>query len=190
MAIGVAIERYRLMLPVDHIRAGRMTPVHVAPDAGERIVLIVKVIHPVLVEKAVRVVHPSVWRGVMIDRAVFLCRDLRRGIGEGYELPCLRRLYPREMYIALRCAEMLQVEGHAVICLLPLSGKADVSNIQCLSAPFDGQGHLVVRLTDGNDHIPAAPSVTVKQQKKQGQPQKALEQSRHFFRKLQLSRKS
>ena len=58
------------------------------------------------------------------------------------------------------------------------------------NATFDGQGHLVVRLTDGNDHIPAAPSVTVKQQKKQGQPQKALEQSRHFFRKLQLSRKS
>ena len=190
VAIGVAIERYRLMLPVDHIRAGRMSPVHVAPDAGERIVLIVKMIHTILVKQAVGVVHPAIGRRVMIDGPVFLCRNFRRSIGEGDELPCLRRIYPGEMYVALRCAEMLQIEGHAVICLLPLPGKADVSDIQCLSTPFDGQGHLVVRLTDGNDHIPAAPSVTVKQQKKQGQPQKALEQSRHFFRKLQLSRKS
>ena len=129
VAIAVAIERYRLMLPVDHVRAGRMSPMHVAPDAGKWIVLIVKVIHSVLVEQAVRIVHPAVRRRVMIDGTVLLLRDSRRSIGKGYELPCLCRLNTREMHVALRRAEMLQVKGHIVIGFLTFGSKAYVRDI-------------------------------------------------------------
>ena len=127
----------------------------------------------------------------MIDGPVFLCRNFRRSIGEGDELPCLRRIYPGEMYVALRCAEMLQIEGHAVICLLPLPGKADVSDIQCLTSLLNGKGHLSIRLTDGNDHIPAIhSSVTATEQKDEGKDKDTVQRFYHFFKKLQLSRKS
>ena len=168
MAVAVPVDGNRLVLPMDHVRAGRMPPVHVAPDACERIVLIVKVIYPVLVEETVRVVHPAVRRSMMIDRTIFLVRDRRRGVGEGYELPCLRRIYPGEMYVALRCAEMLQVEGHAVICLLPFHGQAYIGHIERFSTFLYRKGYLIVCLPDGNDHIPSGRPSAAGQQHNHG----------------------
>ena len=155
VAVAVAVQRDGLMLPVDQVRACRVTPVHVAPDAGERIVLIIEVIHSVLVEQAVRVVHPAVRRRVMIDGTVPLSRDLRRSVGKAYQLPDLSGLDAREMHVALRRTEMLQVQGHAIIGQFPFPGQAYVRDVQRLATLFYRQCDFVISLLYGNDHIPA-----------------------------------
>jgi hypothetical protein len=51
-------ERERQMLPVDEIIADRMAPTHVPPFIAKGIVLIEEVVFAVVVDHAVRVVHP------------------------------------------------------------------------------------------------------------------------------------
>ena len=46
------------MLPVDHVEAGGVGPVHVAPDRGLRVVLVEHVIAAAIEDGTVRVVHP------------------------------------------------------------------------------------------------------------------------------------
>ena len=68
------------MLPIDQIAAARVPPVHMPPAVAERVVLIVNVVIALVVERAVRIVHPVSGRREMKDRA--------RGVGVrlGYRL--------------------------------------------------------------------------------------------------------
>jgi hypothetical protein len=53
-------ERDRFMMPVNHVIAGGVRPVHVAPDGGLRIVLVEHVIAAAIEDGSVGIVHPIV----------------------------------------------------------------------------------------------------------------------------------
>ena len=59
-ASGSGGERDRLMTPVNHVIAGGVRPVHVAPDGSFRIVLVEHVIAAAIEDGSVRIVHPIV----------------------------------------------------------------------------------------------------------------------------------
>ena len=51
-------KRQRLMLPMNHVGAGRMVPVHVAPNGGMRVVLKEHVVLATIKARRARIIHP------------------------------------------------------------------------------------------------------------------------------------
>ena len=66
---GSGGERDGLVLPVNHVVAGGVRPVHVAPDGGLRVVLVEHVIAAAVENGTVGIVHPVVSGEKMILRA-------------------------------------------------------------------------------------------------------------------------
>ena len=158
MAVGVAVDRYRLVLPVDQVRAGGMAPVHVAPHRRVRIVLVVEVIHAVLEEQAVGVVHPAISGGMVVIGTVLVRRHGRRRVGEADLLPRRLGVDAFEMDIALVHAEIRQVHRHAIVGLFARQGEPDIRHIEGLPSLVEGEDDLVVRLPDRENHIAAGRS--------------------------------
>ena len=174
------------MLPMDQIRAGGMPPMHVSPYRRIWIVLIIEMVHTILVEKAVGIVHPAVFRRMMINGTVLVHRDFRAGVGENDPAPCRFRIDAGKADILLLCAEMLHIQRYAVVDLVT-EGKAYVHNIHLLSAFVDGHGDLIGRFIDGEKHIPAIRTAPASRQKRCGG--KKHKSYPHFLSRLQLSRK-
>ena len=77
-ASGCGREGYWQALPVDHVGADSVGPVHVSPDGGVRVVLMEHVVLAAPVDGAAGVVHPATGR-LQVE-----CWALR--IGEGLDL--------------------------------------------------------------------------------------------------------
>ena len=97
-----------------------MSPVHVAPGASVRIVLVVEVIYPVLVEHPVRVVHPSVGRGMVDCRSPFLSVGRVEFVRQGNVFPadgrCRHALDIDSDAFPSKCGK---VERHIIVHLFP-----------------------------------------------------------------------
>ncbi len=83
----VRLDCVRLLGPVHQIGRCRVTPCHVLPFRSVGVVLEVEMPQTILVEHAVRVVHPSVERSVVIGRAVFLLVGGVKAVGELHLVP-------------------------------------------------------------------------------------------------------
>ena len=69
---GIRCKSDTFIVPMRQVCTGRVSPVHVSPHRTVRIILEIQVIHAILVEHTVRVVHPAVSRCMMINRTEFL----------------------------------------------------------------------------------------------------------------------
>ena len=83
----IAVDDGRLVLPVDEVGGGGVTPVHIAPNGSIGVVLISKVVGAVLVDQSVGIVHPAVGRGVVVDRAIVVAVGGVEGIGKFHFFP-------------------------------------------------------------------------------------------------------
>ena len=114
------------MFPVEQILRGGMTPGHVLPCRGIRVVLIIEMPESFLliVEHTIRVVHPAPLRGVVEERTILV------GIAGIIAIDCLN-LIPCNRFIAVAHVEMecikiqsLQVQWY-IIVNLAFVGKTD-----------------------------------------------------------------
>ena len=113
----------RLRLPVQKVAADRMPPMHITPERAVRIMLIIKMIFPVLIDQAVRVVHPAVSRCMVIERTEgFAIRGIKR-IGQLQFLPAkaARRNTP---HLNCRLTSLRKTKRNKIIDFR--TGKADI----------------------------------------------------------------
>ena len=78
-ALHVAEQRLFPVRPMEQIRADRMAPVHIAPKAPVRVVLVEKVVSAVIKAQAVRVVDPPTLRREVHRGAQRVLRRCERG---------------------------------------------------------------------------------------------------------------
>ena len=86
----VRVELHRPLPPVQHVAAGRVAPVHVAPVGAVRVVLVEQVIGAVVVDQAVGVVQPAAPRReveLRSQRLVVLLGGARRLGGDVHPPP-------------------------------------------------------------------------------------------------------
>ena len=122
-----------LLLPVDEIAAHGMAPRHILPERAVGIVLIIEMPFAAGVEHAVRVIHPSVERCMVIERAKAFAIGCIKGVGVLEQLP----------------------EGDVRECLDIASAAGDVEVEQRVLALPGGEleRHIIVSLCGGEAHI-------------------------------------
>jgi len=82
---GSGGERYRKALPVHHVGANGVDPVHVSPDGGMRVVLMKHVVLAAPVDGAAGVVHPAAGWLEVEGRAVRIIEGMFRLLRGGSE---------------------------------------------------------------------------------------------------------
>ena len=78
-AVQLWRERNRQMLPMNHVLADRMAPMHVRPIRAVRMMLIEQMILAVEIDRPVRIAHPVGRRQEVILRPVWIGGESTRG---------------------------------------------------------------------------------------------------------------
>ena len=139
----VGLDGRGLCLPVNKVLRGRVAPRHVLPLRAVGVPLIIKVVHAILVEHTIGIVHPAIHRRVVKQRAILFA--VRR-----VELVALLHLLP--------ASEVFHSPGEAAVAV-----EGDVEqHVGSVEAP-DVQWHVVVHPVYGQLHVQRLHLVVVHQ---------------------------
>ena len=122
-----------LVGPVDQVGRGRVAPRHVLPLRAIGVPLVVQVPNAVLVEHAVRIIHPSIGRGVVIGGA------------ESLAVGCVKRVAHPHLAPA---GEILDSTRGAAVTM-----EGDVNQHLLVAEALDIQRHIVVHLVHRKPHV-------------------------------------
>ena len=71
-SVDVRKQSYRQVLPIHHVLADGVSPVHRTPGVSVRVILIEEVIRPLEIDQTVRVIHPLLRRREVVLRSILL----------------------------------------------------------------------------------------------------------------------
>ena len=129
----IGLDSNGLRLPVYKVFRGGVSPVHILPLRTVGVPLIEQMVDAILIEHAVRVVHPTIERGMMIDGTILLTIGCIKGIA-------LFHLTPAE--------EVFHGTGKATVTM-----ERDIEQQFLFTKAADIQRHIIVDLVHRQLHI-------------------------------------